>query len=269
MKLESGLTVALYPESNEALLPVALSEGVEKLNDIYLPLNKWRHPTKPETQLLTDNANPCEASSITHLRIPPDIIERLRQRIFSEIITTEVISSEKRQQALNSIIQELAKKIKLFTELRITEYRSADVQLTPPGKRSTAFNFKKKHYVGLHLDNHDRLKISERENGFQVLGINLGNSNRYLNFLNLSVIQIAEKLQEKGSYMEHPAENISKLVSDFFNNFSDYKVIRMTLQPGEAYVATTQYAIHDGATTKGKNTDIALLISGKFDVCTQ
>jgi hypothetical protein len=59
--------------------------------------------------------------------------------------------------------------------------------------------------------------------------------------------------------------SIRHLTAAFFRSYPDYPVVRVTLPPGHAYVAVTQYVIHDGATNTLGQPDVAFLLGGRFE----
>ena len=56
--------------------------------------------------------------------------------------------------------------------------------------------------------------------------------------------------------------NIHLIVDTFFKEFSSYPVIRIKLNPGEAYIAPTDNIIHDGSSLGQLRHDMNLTIRG-------
>lgn len=136
-----------------------------------------------------------------------------------------------------------------------------DLVVHGPGQPSTAFNFDTGAFMGLHIDNHQDLPLDERDRARTLCAVNLGFTERYLHFVNLSVSALLEMLAEHGVAAPSRAEQLKDL---FLNRFPDYPVIRLVLLPGHAYLCNTQNTIHDGATPEGDLPDVSFLTMNEF-----
>jgi hypothetical protein len=138
---------------------------------------------------------------------------------------------------------------------------SAHVVATAPGNPSTTFDTDLKAYIGLHFDNFDRSPLPERAGAPRRLGINLGDEERYLLFVNQTAAQMYDRLA-----LAHTPENHEKyrsvilLACQFLGAFPDYPVVRLGLRPGEGYLAPTQNMLHDGYAVGKAEPDVNLLI---------
>ena len=244
---------------------IEFSSGIESINGAYVPVPSWRFPSEPELKLVIGDNELCSPDVVTLIRFQSDFLAKLRSQITPLLLKTEDYVSDGNQRILQSVTLEVSEFLKNIYHIQLSPHRSTDIQLTPGKSPGTAFDFSKKRYVGLHLDNHDRLELSQRRDSFQVLGINLGESIRFLYYLNIPADKMVCALIRSGFQRDYRPEGIKLLTSDFFDTFSDYPICRLSLSPGEAYIATTQYVVHDGAPSLTDDCDIALLISGKFN----
>jgi hypothetical protein len=133
---------------------------------------------------------------------------------------------------------------------------AADMIVHRPDQVSTAFNPAAGEFVGLHIDTHQRLPFSERAGAMTLCSVNIGFAERYLDFVNLPVSSLLATLADRG--LQAP-ESSSALKDAFLGAFPGYPVLRLVLQPGQAYLCTTQNTIHDGATNHSALPDISFL----------
>ena len=136
---------------------------------------------------------------------------------------------------------------------------------TAPGSPSTTYSTDLGAYIGLHFDNFDQTPIGQREVSRVAVGINFGDEDRYLIFINLTALQIFDLLR-LASRGEDCAQHRSllKIAYEFMSAYPDYPVARLALKPGEGYLAPTQNMIHDGYTLPKSQPDINLLIRAMY-----
>lgn len=124
----------------------------------------------------------------------------------------------------------------------------------------------KKRYVGLHIDNsYWQEKLERRHLSPVKICINLGLQARYLLFINLSLKDILKTLQNLGINNQIQDKGPPNIVKLFMENFPNYPVIRLTILPGEAYIAPVENMIHDGSTLGCSQHSVNLQIRGYFD----
>ncbi|GAA4235257.1 hypothetical protein GCM10022254_42140 [Actinomadura meridiana] len=133
---------------------------------------------------------------------------------------------------------------------------AVDVVVHRPDQLSTAFNEGLNGFMGLHIDSHQRLPFGSRDGAMTLCSINVGFTDRFLNFVNLPVRSLLELLDAEG---EPPPESSVGLKDTFFRHFPDYPILRVRLAPGQAYLCNTQNTIHDGATNDRGLPDVSLL----------
>jgi hypothetical protein len=131
------------------------------------------------------------------------------------------------------------------------------VYLNPPGLTTVTSDRSSQNYIGLHFDSWDRLPIEERHLSSNRICINLGKEDRYLLFINLSVLTISRLIKE---------HTVNALKTAFLQAYPDYPVIKVRVSPGEAYIAPTENMIHDGCSLERNSPDIHLTIRGHFQL---
>jgi hypothetical protein len=205
------------------------------------------------------------ADAVTLVRLNPKLREWFWDHTAPIACMPDRSTPDERREALWSFSQRVAAELP-SSGLRVVSQRSCDVQITPPGKTSTAYNHQASRYVGMHIDNHDHLPLAGRRDAFQLLAINLGESDRYLQFVNLGMNDLVARAGTDVTVAdERYQQEAWRLTRDFFKANADYPVVRLTLPPDHGYVAVTQYLIHDGATNTEGHPDVALLLAGRFE----
>ncbi len=138
-----------------------------------------------------------------------------------------------------------------------------------PGMTNTTVNSMNGLRVGLHLDSWDRLPIDSRWRGSNRICLNIGKSLRYLQFVPLCALSIAERLA-LGS-VSRPGFEITGFsgktldyARKFLAAYPNTVVFRVAILPGEAYIAPTENMIHDGSSEDSGSDDVTLTIRGHF-----
>ena len=163
-------------------------------------------------------------------------------------------------------LEKLTDSLTRYTGIGLLFRRSWDLALTPPSNESTAFDHQHGVYLGLHIDNHEKLPFSQRNDGFHVLCINVGLEHRYLQFVNLDVTSMLELLRIDACEANDRFSSARSLVELFFETYPNYPVTRVRIPANHGYIAITQNLIHDGATNENGETDMALLVGGKYRI---
>lgn len=127
------------------------------------------------------------------------------------------------------------------------------IYLNPPGLVTVTWDQQANKYIGLHFDSWDRLPIEERQLSSNRICFNLGKQDRYLLFINLSVLAIYSLVKDP---------QINSLKNTFLQAYPDYPVIKVRISPGEGYIAPTENIIHDGCSLQRNSPDLHLTIRG-------
>jgi hypothetical protein len=127
-----------------------------------------------------------------------------------------------------------------------------DFDLTPPKK------------TGFHVDNWDKLNISDLETSANRICINLGKSHRYFLFIKNSVIEIREQLS-KDDVKNSLIENSNQIAKMFLMSNNPYEICFFKLEPFEGYIAPTENLIHDASNFDSNNIDIQITARGFFN----
>jgi len=109
-------------------------------------------------------------------------------------------------------------------------------------------------YIGLHTDNWDNLPLNERLLSRNRICINLGSHPRYFNFINLSILNIYNMY---GFTEDLFLEKRKSLSRQFLIDNPNYPIIRLQINPYQAYIASTDILIHDGSVESEIDLDIS------------
>jgi hypothetical protein len=116
-------------------------------------------------------------------------------------------------------------------------------------------------FVGVHVDNHDRLPYPARHLGRRRLCFNLGPATRYLLLADRDIRSIA-KVVHHDHQCRHPHTNDLRL---YLAQGRPINVLRIRLEPGEGYIAPTELLPHDGSTQDATQPSTAAFWLGDWD----
>ncbi|MFJ2670433.1 hypothetical protein [Streptomyces sp. NPDC087525] len=98
--------------------------------------------------------------------------------------------------------------------------------------------------IGLHVDNFDRLPYAGRHQGRRRLCLNLGPGPRYLLIGDHDIQQICRTLHTDPEQHYPHTDDIRRYVTAGHH----LRCLRIRLEPGEGYIAPTEFLPHDGST---------------------
>ena len=125
--------------------------------------------------------------------------------------------------------------------------------ITPPKK------------TGFHVDNWDKLPISELQNAANRICINLGKGHRYFLFINKNVIDIRNTLASYDNNFRK-IENSNQIAKAYLMSQRPYQICFFKLAPFEGYIAPTENLVHDASNFDSGDIDIQLTARGYFKV---
>lgn len=235
---------------------------VRKRTKIFSPIVDWRHLTGVEHSILLAEEPLSGLDVIRLIKMPNDIVEAFEQLHFSKLCQDElnaIGTTGEYAELTEKLIDHLERYTSCSQEFHIQRPVSTASNLI-----STAFNDKTNCYVGLHIDDWEQMPIEQRQYSKNRICINLGHSERYLLFVNLSIEAILslDKVIAMSNNRPRYIDEISEL---FFELFPAYPIVKLKVLPGEAYVAPTENMIHDGYTLGANGPDVRLTIRGYFD----
>ncbi|MER5807561.1 hypothetical protein ABT143_05100 [Streptomyces sp. NPDC002033] len=130
-----------------------------------------------------------------------------------------------------------------------------------PGMVTTTDNYEDGRLIGLHLDNWDKLRCSDRHTGRRRLAINLGPGTRYIILGALDAQTVCRAVQGAGHEHRYPHTNDFRA---YVAAGYPIRIIRIRLEPGDGYIAPTEYLLHDGSTEDQDQPSAAAFWLGRF-----
>ncbi|RKS68160.1 hypothetical protein BZB76_6408 [Actinomadura pelletieri DSM 43383] len=215
----------------------------------------WR-PLRPDEAAVLFPGEPVSlASSVSVTDFGEDMVKEAHERLLPGV-GAGTDTGHDQQAALRDFQEKILGLLYERQGLVPESLGAVDVVVHRPDQLSTGFNEGLNGYMGLHIDSHQRLPFAQCAGAMTLCSVNVGFTDRYLNFVNLPVRNLLAMLAERG---EPVPESSIALKDTFFRLFPEYPVLRVRLAPGQAYLCNTQNTIHDGATNDQGLPDVSLL----------
>jgi hypothetical protein len=228
-------------------------------SNAYVPKNDWRVLTTPEQNDLFSNEVKRYSEQISIIKCAKNPFNTLIDLGLNTISTLEdsvkFSGNEYFSEALCDIFEPVLSQIKSIqdTHINMIAYR--------PKALYTVTENEQGKLIGLHVDNWCRKPLAIREESQNRVCLNVGRSPRYFLFNRLNIKAIHSKCQHQ-SLISKDTENIHEILNAYFAHYSDDPIIRIKLNPGEAYIAPTELIIHDGSSLGQSVCDLQVTIRG-------
>lgn len=255
--LRDGFRIAKAPRFHD---PSALSDricinsGTIEAEGVFLPRPEWRAPTETELALLVaDGPAAPENPTASHLCLF-SIPEHLRSRWW----TLAEGGLEQAEAWVPAFAREVASFLQ-FKGLPIPAGCAFDVVVTEAGQPATRADSASGERLGLGFDLAPTLPWPPDDAGDlpRILGgINLGDEETAIAFVNLLAPAIAEALAGSGG----DVATIGTLARRFLSRTPDYPLVRVTLRPGDAYWLPRGGVIVDGYPAEKTGPDVILVL---------
>lgn len=124
------------------------------------------------------------------------------------------------------------------------EYVSQGLKSTAPGLLTTAIDREIGGLAGLHVDAWDGVLLEERIRSRTRVTVNIGPDTRHLLFVPIRL----DSMKRMIDGVSKMSCGISEAWYRFAEEFPNLPVIRISLRPGDVYMAATDFIVHDGST---------------------
>jgi hypothetical protein len=284
--LLSGSRISFYRGCGKLASRLQLSAGTRRAaddpdlaslyaEDTFVPRAPWRQLSDKElAQLSFDPSRGGQewnsSTDVAIICIPSDIV-----RNFTDILDQHRICDNAKAEYYRSITkQPLWKENSLALRDHLTRIsrghldqiylRVAEADQLTLTKDEFGAEGKRHRRAGLHVDHWDGLPLRHRHRARNRICINLSREPRYALFFNLPMWDMFKSIG-----MRDPEDVYSDfrgfyLGQRFMKAWPDYPVVRMRLDPGEAYILPTDNLIHDASTEGNHCRDITLTYLGQF-----
>lgn len=235
-----------------------------------LPRPPWRPPTMGERDRLLTNTFGERSRTVAIVRVfEPGKNDELASKMhaLSSASLDELRSATRAEHEPwdSDIITSLLARISRLCIVRgPLEFRGLAEHV--PDCHSTTFVACENKFYGLHVDDGGRVPIASLDSAANRISVNIGEHDRYLNFLNLDVVTMMERVGRTfvtDAYVAGLSDGIGRA---FLECHPDYPVVRVRVRPGEAYIAPTQNILHDGANFMAATIARHLTFSGSIAV---
>lgn len=237
-----------------------------------LPLRPWTALRLEEIEALFDATGPY-SRTIALARLPPELcasIEDLRPASHSDGVGRHAkMRRDPTYQPVMAAVGEFLRTWSRYGALPEDVFMSVN----RAGLVTTCWTGAEEAWVGLHVDDWLPMPPCEREFGPNRMMMNAGLQPRHLVFLDRSVSAMADEVnRERARHRQPPLElragSPHEVGLEFMETFPNYPVMRLRVEPGEAYIAPTDNVVHDGSTfdmcAKGAF-DLVLCAMGYFE----
>lgn len=232
-------------------------------NDCYVPNADWRPPHDRWSNVVTSPQPDVFSHSVTVVDINPGTLNAFRD-VSSALLSADLDRRERRAylaQLRLALLSDIFERCGVDS----VEEDSLDIYVNPPGLVSTAYNFRDAVFMGLHLDDHQNLAVDQKQFGFHLLSINLGEAEHYFYFVDLPAIALLRHVTMIAPDKVATIRTARDLKDAFFSvAAAEARIVRLRLQPGQGYIAVTQNIIHDGATNTVGCTDVVAMTGRRF-----
>ncbi|WP_327140519.1 hypothetical protein [Nocardia sp. NBC_01327] len=117
--------------------------------------------------------------------------------------------------------------------------------------------------VGMHVDSWYGNPLKSRAAAANRVSLNLGSRDRWLLCVNAPV-QVMEQALREGDLLAGAGDPRFALGKRFMEVFPDYPVTKITVHPGEAYIAPTENMLHDAYAEPHGQIDLQFSCRGYF-----
>jgi hypothetical protein len=234
---------------------------------IYRPKKSWRQLDQTElNQVIGITAQTDIANTLCLVETPRKFLLRFYELKLNQMSLSPAHWEEKMESSFPSFAAE----VRDWFEQEIFEVFSmcsAFVNFTRPGLDTTTFDISQNRYRGMHIDNWGcpPRNASERDASGLRICLNLGFDKRDIVFINLRLKSFIDFLAAKRGADEveklYHETYAQPLAEDFLNECDDYPVLKVSLEPCQAYIGPVQNIIHDGYPLAKKFTDVNLQLS--------
>lgn len=269
------IKVFTYPQSDIDLSSrLLINDGTEQalsrgdlassyLEKAIIPKDSWRSLSNRELFNLGVSTSEADTSSSVG-------IIKLPKQVISPFYSFESSIFKKQDELLLALQSFMWKEAILPIKEYISQLKKDTVDDTidaisirPPQLKTVSSN-DKDLLVGLHIDSWDRLPLLDRRKSRVRITVNLGLEDRYFLFVDLPAHSLFQILVNDAEDIRNFTWG-GKVGREFMLRYSYYPVIKVRLQPGEAYIAPTENIIHDGSTEGKLHFDIVFSSFGHFN----
>jgi hypothetical protein len=226
----------------------------------FLPKTPWRKPTDLESQRLWQNSGITNVDFVGIASIPNELLAALRKLVSdTPTDTLRQLDPPRIREFIGPLVDYIRDRFAYKSEPF-----NHGIHVHPPGRETVTVNTASGKYLGLHLDSWERYSVEARARSLNRICVNIGAEPRHFLFVNLPLMNIVKLLKEESrGNPDHESESVGPA---FMSRFPGYPIVKVRVDPGEAYIAPTDNVIHDASTIGSKTPSVTLTLRGWFTV---
>jgi hypothetical protein len=238
--------------------PLITNANVEFQGGAFLPRKPWRQPTEWERERLWQNSQITDVDFVGVFKVPTELLVGLLNNVDAgHGCAPWQLEADRVKQFVDPLVAFLCDRFGYRDEPIVH-----GIAVHEPGLETVTFDTVNRKFLGLHLDSWDRRPLEIRAQSLNRICINIGTEPRHFLFLNLSLIEMARILEQRGEKNRYV--NLNSLGPAFMSQLPGYPIVRVRISPGEAYIAPTDNIIHDGSTVDSCGPSVSLTVRGWF-----
>jgi len=274
--LVPGVALDLFGAPARRLDTVQLSAGTRRADGAgpmgyaersFVPRPPWRMPDDDEWAALTESDEGLDppGDRIAVFAVPASLLEPFAQlrALCYEADNLKRLRAVSDDVVGRTALLEAARYARSLTRPERSDLEGPGLHANVPPGTPTMTTGHDRQLTGLHVDSWYRRGIEGRASSPNRISVNLGVHDRHLLYLNLPLRMIAARVAEARGGAA--VEDISfALPREFMRFFPDYPVVKLTVAPGEAYIAPTENIVHDGYQERSGGIDLQFTCRGHF-----
>ncbi|BAZ40320.1 hypothetical protein NIES4101_62810 [Calothrix sp. NIES-4101] len=272
-------SVRLQINNGTKVLPIEIAVQEGYLPNSFIPRQEWKIVNAEKEQLML-SPKCCGkwnlGKYIGVLQIPNHLIEPLREIIGTLNLHIDRLEDNISKVSLHTKYQAIIENISSYLQnytltperttcLGVHSHQSGLITSTVDALRFLP----NQPCVGLHLDSWEKAPLKRRHLSKNRVCINIGRETRYFLFINLSLMKMFEMLGLSTAINASRYYRGVELPAIFMATFPDYPVVKIALEPDQAYIAPTENIIHDASSLEKQELDMTLTFLGRFGISPQ
>lgn len=237
----------------------------------YLPRSDWRTPNVDELAVLTSLTTEDYSRTIRVLPLPAEITKICQDMGLDAVADRRSI---RQQFAANRPLFEQFELLlnNFLLSMEMVDETAPVIHAFPiathglPSITRRYLNGSEEYrFCGLHVDCDSGASVVACTSARNRISINLTGEPRHLFFINIALDELNARYAEQFGLPTN-IDDRNSLVQEFLAHNHTYPVVRLTVQPYEAYIAPTDNIIHEASTLGRTIEDVTLVALGKFKV---
>lgn len=265
-------TTATRPPGRNPRSGSASFQAVRNLGGVYRPRDDWRQLTHAEHEQIHGITEGADlATTIQVIEAPAELLEAARRAATPHINAGKYEFDEGLMDIGAEHLDEVIELMDRWLErahFSHSGWLMVNIRAGLPGRALSS------GFQSLHIDLYGPTVLGQTEGGYcgSRVMINLTDQTRHVAFVNLRLATMlslhphlleSAHLKDAASSVMNEAGAQGLLAAAFFESHPDYPVIRLTIEPGQGYIAPTPTLPHEGVLTANQQQDLILLASHK------